>query len=128
MVPVTAERDDQRRRVVVTITDPWSVEEVAVTMDRQVSDQTWPWSVLYDLQRSSWLPNEADLLWLVKRGQQQVVRHGPRGPVAVVMGTRPGADATLQKYADYSELRMEVTIALFQDAVAAHHWLDEHSA
>ena len=126
MVPVTATRDDERRRVIVTVTDPWSVEEIAVAMDRQLADQTWSYAVVYDVSRTEWIPTEPDVLWLVKRGQEQVARHGARGPIAVITSRRPEA-LPLQTYATYGGEQSRLTINVFTDPDAADRWLDEQS-
>jgi hypothetical protein len=126
MVPVTADRDDERRRVTVTVTDPWSVEEIAVTMDQQLAEQTWAYAVIYDVSRTAWIPSEPDVLWLVKRGQQQVARHGARGPIAVITSHRPEAQP-LQSYAAYGGEQSRALISVFTDADAAERWLEEQA-
>lgn len=126
MVPVTATRDDERRRVTVTITDPWSVEEIAVAMEQQIAERTWAYAVVYDMSRTTWIPAEPDVLWLVKRGQQQVARHGSRGPIAVVTSLGPEA-LPLHSYAISAGEHGRVTINVFTDHAAADRWLSEQS-
>lgn len=85
-MPIGIARDDEQRRITVTVSDPWSVEEILrFTVDRQLAEQVWTYGTLYDLRGSNWVPSEPDVLWLVKRGQQQIARHGARGPVAVLL-------------------------------------------
>ena len=90
-----------RRRINITITDPWSVEEIAVAMDRQISERIWKYGTLYDLTGSAWVPSEPDVLWLVKRAQQQAALHGVRGAIAVVVGRSSADTALLRQYAEY---------------------------
>jgi hypothetical protein len=122
MVPVTATRDDERRRVTVTVTDPWSVEEIAVTMEQQIAERTWAYAVVYDMSRTVWIPTEPDVLWLVKRGQQQLARHGSRGPIAVITSLRPEA-LPLQSYAISAGEQGRMMINVFTDHAAADRWL-----
>ncbi len=91
-MPIAITRDDEQRRITVIVSDPWSVEEIAIAVDRQLAEQVWTYGTLYDLRGSNWVPSEADVLWLVKRGQQQVARHGARGAVAVLLDGNNQAD------------------------------------
>ena len=125
-MPIAIARDDEQRRITVTVSDPWSVEEIAIATDRQLADQVWTWGTLYDLRGSNWVPSEADVLWLVKRGQQQVARHGARGPVAVLLdGNNRGA--LLRTYAEYGAEHSHLTLSVFEDLAAAGQWLAAHS-
>lgn len=125
-MPIAITRDDEQRRVTVTVSDPWSVEEVAVVSDRQVSQQIWRYGTLYDLRGSTWVPSEPDMAWLVKRGHQLVALHGARGPVAVLVD--PAAPAHVaQRYADYSGgAGQPYPSRIFVDPVEAAEWLSAH--
>ncbi len=124
-MPIAIARDDEQRQITVTVSDPWSVEEIAIAVDRQLAEQVWSYGTLYDLRGSNWVPSEADVLWLVKRGQQQVARHGARGPVAVLLDANNQA-ALLRKYAEYGGEHSHVTVAVFDDPAAAGPWLAAH--
>lgn len=110
----------------VTVTDPWSVEEIAVTMERQIAEHTWAYAVLYDMSRTTSIPTEPDVLWLVKRGQQQVARHGARGPIAVITSVKPEA-LPLQSYAMSAGEQGRMMINVFTDHAAADRWLSEQA-
>jgi len=122
IMPIAITREDEQRRITVVVSDPWSVEEIAIAIDRQISEQTWRYGTLYDLRNSQWVPSEPDLLWLVKRGQQQVALHGARGPIAVLVGAASSASA-LQRYADYGGSHAHVLVRVFDDPDTAHAWL-----
>lgn len=124
-MPIAITRDDEQRRITVIVSDPWSVEEIAIAVDRQLAEQVWTYGTLYDLRGSNWVPSEADVLWLVKRGQQQVARHGARGAVAVLLDGNNQADL-LRKYAEYSAEHSHLTVGVFEDPSEARQWLTAH--
>lgn len=125
-MPIAITKDDAQRRITVVISDPWSVEEIAIAVDRQLADQVWAYGTLYDLRGSNWVPSEPDMLWLVKRGQQQVARHGARGPVAVLLDGNSQA-ALLTTYAEYGAEHSHLTVGVFDDEAAARQWLAAHT-
>ncbi len=124
-MPIAITRDDEQRRITVIVSDPWSVEEIAIAVDRQLAEQVWTYGTLYDLRGSNWVPSEADVLWLVKRGQQQVARHGARGAVAVLLDGNNQADL-LRKYAEYGAEHSHLTVGVFEDPSEARQWLTAH--
>lgn len=122
-MPIVVNRDDERRRVTVAVSDPWSVEEVAVVSERQVAEQTWRYGTLYDLRGSTWVPSEPDMQWLAQRGQQLATRHGARGPVAVLVDA-DASEQLAQRYAQYGRLRGgNDPIQIFRSASDAAEWL-----
>ena len=125
-MPIVITRNDEQRRVSVRVTDPWSVEEVAVASDRQVSQHAWRYGTLYDLRGSTWVPSEPDMAWLVKRGQQQVALHGARGAVAVLVDHATDAQLA-QQYAQYAGPHGLQHVRVFTDEAAVNSWLEETS-
>lgn len=121
-MPIGVTRDDDQRRVTVTVSDPWSVEEVAVVSERQVSAGTWRYGTLYDLRGSTWVPSEPDMLWLVQRGQQLVARHGARGPVAVLIDS-DAPEQVAQRYAQHGRRRDNEAVQIFRSEPDAAQWL-----
>jgi hypothetical protein len=119
---IVVTRDDDQRRVTVTVSDPWSVEEVAVVSERQVTAGTWRYGTLYDLRGSTWVPSEPDMLWLVQRGQQLAARHGARGPVAVLIDT-DAPPQVAQRYAQHGRRRAEEAVQIFRIEAEALQWL-----
>lgn len=119
-MPIAMTRDDEQRRVTVTVSDPWSVEEVVVAGDRQIAGGAWRHGTLYDLHGSTWVPSEPDLLWLVKRGHQQVALHGARGPVAIVVDgtTSPHLVQCYVQYGGGTDV-----VRVFETSAAAAGWL-----
>jgi hypothetical protein len=124
-VPIAISQDDEQQQMTVAVSDPWSVEEIAISIDRQLADHTWKYGTLYDLRGSGWIPSEPDVLWLVRRGQQQVARHGARGPVAVLIDASQHVDV-VRKYADYSAEHGHVLVRVFDEVEVARAWLAQH--
>jgi hypothetical protein len=40
-VPIHYERDDSRRLITVTVTDPYFIDDVMGVVDRQAAEDTW---------------------------------------------------------------------------------------
>jgi hypothetical protein len=87
-MPIEYQRDDRRRLITVTMTEPFSLDELLSQTDRQWAEHTWEYAVLYD-SRAIWRVTPAsELQQLVDR--TRVVGGGrPRGPVGVVIPLRP---------------------------------------
>ncbi|MFT3828029.1 MAG: hypothetical protein QM731_29190 [Chitinophagaceae bacterium] len=113
-------QDAEQRRVTVTVSDPWSVEEIVVAGDRQIAKGIWRYGAVYDLRGSTWVPSEPDLLWLVTRGHQQVALHGARGPVAIVVDATASSQL-VQCYVEYGGGADAARV--FESDVAAADWL-----
>lgn len=86
-MPITYQRDDGRRLITVTVTEPNVLEDIIGTIDRQAAEDTWAYGLLYDLRASRLLTaGEEEQL----RNRIQLVGGGrPRGPVAIRVAPRP---------------------------------------
>jgi len=121
-VPIVTTRDDEQRLLTVKVSDPWSVEEIAVAIDRQLADHTWKYDAIYDLRGTRGMPTEPDILWLVKQGDHHLALRGPRGLVAVLID--PTESGKLQQqYAEYAGAKNRVALRVFDDEAAAREWL-----
>src|ERR1700674_4937900 len=49
-MPIVYERDDARRLITVTLTEPYAVEDIFGAIDRQAAEDTWDYAMLYDLR------------------------------------------------------------------------------
>jgi hypothetical protein len=86
-MPVRSARDDQRRLITRTLTDPVVFEELCVEIDRQWADQAWDYATLYDARALT----EAVPLSILGRlsAYIDVVGGGrSRGPIGVVIPPR----------------------------------------
>jgi hypothetical protein len=123
-VPIVTTRDAEKRRIHVTVSDPWSAEEIAVTLEHQLTDRLWKYGTLYDVRGASVIPSEPDVLWLVKQAQQHVARHGAPGPVAVLIESSVKGKQ-LQQYAEYAAVQSRMQVRVFLDEAEANAWLDD---
>ena len=49
-MPIEYERDDQRRLIALTVTEPYAIDGILVAIDRQAAEDTWAYAILYDLR------------------------------------------------------------------------------
>ena len=88
LMPIAYQRDDQRRLITVTVTEPCSVDDIISVIDRQADEDTWEYALLYDLRALTDASTEADLQQIAER--VKVVGGGrERGPVGIAIRARP---------------------------------------
>jgi len=114
-------RDDAHRRITVTAHQSLTVEEYAGVVDRQAADGTWRFGLLWDLRAAvAPLPvGDADLV--AAHVYRNLIRHGTRGPVAVVSDSSPIL-MSLMAYASKT-VRAGLQIRAFSGLVEAEEWL-----
>jgi hypothetical protein len=118
-MPLQYERDDARRRVVVTITGEFQTDDVLAVIARQHTEETWTYGMFYDLRGMTGHPTIADLrsiLGLVVANQGDA----PRGPVAL-LATDPILYGRLCTYAALGRSRLMLEV--FRDWNEAEQWL-----
>jgi hypothetical protein len=67
LMPIVYQRDDQRRLITVTVTEPWSVDDILSVIDRQAGEDTWEYALLYDLRALKEISAEIDLQQIADR-------------------------------------------------------------
>jgi hypothetical protein len=87
-MPIEYERDDERRLVVLTMTDPYALLEILSAIDRQMAEDTWTYAVLSDLRAVIDLWTESDLQQIADR-VKAVGSGRERGPVGIAVNARP---------------------------------------
>jgi hypothetical protein len=119
-MPITYQRDDQRRLIIVTATEPCSVDDISSVIDRQASEDTWEYALLYDLRAMTDASTEADLQQIAER--VKVVGGGRgRGPVGIAIRARP---ALFLQGLMYTKLVKEfVTVEMLLTAAQIDAWL-----
>ena|SRR5687767_7180278 len=120
-MPFDYRRDDAHRRIIVTAHQSLTVEEYAGVVDRQAADGTWRFGLLWDLRAAvAPLPvDEADLV--AAHVYRNLIRHGTRGPVAVVTGSSPILMSAMA-YASKT-VRAGLQLRAFSGLVEAEEWL-----
>jgi len=87
-MPITYERDDQRRLITVTVNDPYSVDDMLGVIDRQAAEDTWRHALLYDLRAVARVATEADLERMASR-VRAVGGGRERGSVGIAVASTP---------------------------------------
>jgi hypothetical protein len=87
-MPIAYQRDDQRWLITVTLTEPCTVNDISSVIDRQATEDTCEYALLYDLRAITDASAEADLQQLAERVK---VTGGERelGPVGIAIRARP---------------------------------------
>lgn len=84
-MPVRYVRDDAKRRITLTVSDPLTVEERIAAVERQLADGAWGYGLIIDARSmASFTPKLTEMQIAASRLAELVAAHGPRGPVALV--------------------------------------------
>jgi hypothetical protein len=110
-MPIAYQRDDQRRLIAVTVSEPYSVDDILSAIDRQAAEDTWGYALLYDLRAVTFASTEADLQQIADR--VKVVADGrERGPVGMAVGARPEMFRMGLRYTELTRKLMNVEVLL----------------
>jgi hypothetical protein len=118
-------RDDARRLIVVTASDipqPVSVEETLAAIDRQWSEGTWDYALLYDFRGTAHVTTPEETVAL----QDHVRKIGlgrPRGPVGLAVGS-PDMVRRALHYSHLTSRIQEFELLVTNSQVDA--WLARH--
>lgn len=119
-VPLLHERDDVKRRVVVTATGPFHRAEVLDFLERQRGDGTWTYGLLFDTRDMTGQPTIEDLRLLMTLHPETDVEQPPRGPLALL-----STDASLYAIACMCAALggTKRKVEVFRDVNEADTWL-----
>ena len=116
-MPIRYERDDARRRVVVTMQGPFVLADFLEVIERQRRDDAWTYGILYDLRGMTGEPAIADIRQSLSQSAQV---NRPRGPVAI-LATDPAIYGRACTFATLG--RATMTVEVFRDSIEAERWL-----
>ena len=98
-MPIVYDRDEKRRLITVTVTEPYGVADVLAVIDRQAAEEAWTYAMLYVLDAPMSIPADAsdiaDHVLAVGGGR-------PRGPTGIAI-VRPTPEQ-FRRAAEYSGL------------------------
>lgn len=114
-------RDDQHRRIRVTIDDTCTFDDLIASVHRQLTEGAWGFALLVDARGMSTPPEPENVRSFVTYVRGLVAAHGPRGPIAIV-ARASGAVAGAQIYKVFGDKR---DLEVFWDLGDAQKWLDE---
>jgi hypothetical protein len=124
-MPITYERDDVRRRVVVTTIGIIALDDMLAVVDRQAGEGTWHYGMLYDSRRVSTVASQTDVRIGLKHVETLSRTHGRRGPVAFVT-TMPAAYGMVRMYSTLAGQQHQ-SVEAFRDIGDAERWLALHT-
>ena len=87
-MPIAYARDDLRRLITLTVTEPYSVEDILAVIDRQAAEDIWGYAMLYDLQAATHVAADAELQQIAAR-VQALGAGRERGPVGMLVASVP---------------------------------------
>src|ERR1700730_5987298 len=120
-MPIRYERNDSRRRMVVTMKGAFQTHDVLAIMARQRVENTWSYGILYDLRGVTRQPTFADLGQIMSQAAARRQGEGPHGPVAL-LATQPTFYGRLCRYAALGASQ-RLTIEVFRSWGEAQQWL-----
>ncbi|MEP6935170.1 MAG: hypothetical protein ABI988_14750, partial [Nitrospirota bacterium] len=124
-MPIEYQRDDQRRLIRITMTDPFSFDDLLSQTDRQWAERTWDYAVLYDSRASQHIPPPGELQRLVEH-TQMIGGGRSRGPVGVAIPRKSEAVRRGLDLAERSGPLRDIEILLNETQIAS--WLVRHAA
>ncbi len=120
-MPITYQRDDKRRRIVVTTIGIVGLDDMLAVVDRQANEGTWQYGILYDSRRVASVASQTDVRAGVRHVEALSRTHGRRGPVAFVT-TMPAAYGMVRMYSTLVG-QAQQAVEVFRDIGDAERWL-----
>src|ERR1700687_5083597 len=118
-MPIRYERDDTRRRVVVTMDGPFNTAVFRAVSELHSPD-TWRYGMLFDLRGMTGEPTIAELRQIMSESVARRPGTGARGPVAI-LAIDPALYGRMCTYAALR--RATLTIEVFRFLDKAEEWL-----
>jgi hypothetical protein len=120
MMLIRYERDEARRRVVVTVEGAFQTIDMLTVIERQRAEDTRSGGMLLDLRRMTGHPTRADLRELMGQAAAQGPVERPCGPIAILV-TDPILYGVACTYAALGHSKL--VIEVFRDIDEAALWL-----
>ena len=123
-MPIRYHRDDEQRRIVLTIEGQLTISEWAECLARQIEEEVWGYGTLYDFTAAdARFPGPGELATIAKATMQLAEQHAARGPVAFAVmddAEHHGIHGWLVTVGAALPFRM----AVFRTREDAERWLD----
>jgi hypothetical protein len=121
-MPLQYLRDDARRRIRVTVTEPFDLDELIVAVEQQLADGAWRYGLLVDARGPLTVSPTSDIQSYATHVRELVAAHGPRGPIAVI-----SRDASMIGGVNKYTLLVgkNETLEVFWDLDDGQRWLDQ---
>ena len=123
-MPILYLSDDTRRLITVTVTEPYSVDDLLSAIDRHASEGAWEYAILYDQRGLTHASTEIDLEQIAEH--VRVAGQGrPRGPVGLAIRPHPRSFLVGLTYSKLTKEFMDVEVLL--NEVQLESWLSRNS-
>ena len=123
-MPTDCQRDDRRRLITITLTEPFSFDPLLDQVDRQWADDTWDYAVLYDGRANEYVRPASELERLVDH-VQVVGRGRPRGPVGIII---PPRSEMIQRGIQFAaRLRRPRNVEILLNQIQVDEWIARHA-
>ena len=123
-MPIDCQRDDRRRLMTITLTEPFSFDDLLDQVDRQWADDAWDYAVLYDGRANEYVRPASELERLVDH-VQVVGRGRPRGPVGIVI---PPRSEMIQRGIQFAaRLRRPRNVEILLNQTQVDEWIGRHA-
>ena len=119
-MPIIYGRDDERRLITATITEPYSVDDILGVIDRQAAEGTWAYAMLYDLRGATHLNTQAEAQQIADR-VTAISAGGARGPVGMAISAKPEQFRQGVRFAEVT--KNIVTLEVLLTATQIDDWL-----
>ena len=110
-----------RQRITVVVGEVLNGADLLEVIERQASDGTWHYDVLYDERRTVTQLSSNDLRGVIARIAVLTHLHGRRGRVAIVSRS-PGEIGLARLYGAWAE-QVRLDADAFDDVASAEAWL-----
>jgi hypothetical protein len=120
-MPIEYQRNDQRQLTIVSVTGPCSIDDILSVIDRQASEHTWAYALLYDL-RAAVIDTSApaDLQRIAER-VKELSAGRQRGEVGIAIQPQPALFLLGLMYTTLTKGFLSVEVLL--SATQIHAWL-----
>jgi hypothetical protein len=119
--PFQFTRDDERRRIRVTLRRTLGATELIAIINRQIDEHAWSYGTLYDLRLIDRAIDRRTAIEVAEHVQKMAEQHGRRGPVAIVT-RKVDVVAAGHAYA-LDNTRQGRAVDVFWDIDDAERWL-----
>ena len=124
LMPILYLSDDTRRLITVTVTEPYSLDDILSAIDRQASEGQWEYAILYDQRAVTQVSTDMDLEQIAEH--VRVAGHSrPRGPVGLAIRPHPQSFLVGLTYSKLTKEFMDVEVLL--NEVQLESWLSRNS-
>ena len=123
-MPVRYDRDDARRLITVTVTDPYKLDEILGVINRQAAERAWEYAMLFDLRTATNLTKLAEAQGQLLDRVRLAGGARQRGPVGLAIA--PRSDDFRAGLQDAQRTTGVMDVEVLITATQVDGWLTRH--